>query len=175
MNLKEENEMKTKEEKDQKLYERVLNAKTPEEQIKMAIKNFKKDDQICSAILYLAPEVVGEGKSSTLVSTLDDEYGTLQGQLQLDMMTNVGMRNFLMELVDMYRENRCTDDIIEDAFYCCGKYDEWCDLSEKAEPQTFEYMRLIANDKFTNDQKKFERLRNYINARFKDGKEEEGK
>ncbi len=164
--------METENNKDQKAFEWVMNAKTPEERIKRAIKNFKSEDRICSAILYLAPEVVDEGKSTILFDTRDDDFGTLMGQLHMDMMTNVQFRNFLMEVVDGYREIRCSDDIIEDAFYCCGKIEEWYNLTEEAEPQTFEYLRLIANDKFTNDQQKFERLRKYIEVRYEDGKGE---
>ena len=173
MNPKKEEKMKTKEEKDQQAMEWVMNAKTPEERIKRAIKNFKSEDKICSAILYLAPEVVDVGKSTILFDTLDDDFGTLKGQMQMDMMSNVQFRTFLMEVVDGYRENRCPDDIIEDAFFYCGKHDKWCELSEKAEPQTFEYMRAIAEDKYATEELKWKRLRDYINARFKDGKEEE--
>ena len=165
--------MKTKEQKDREAYEWVLNAKTPEERIKRAIKNFKKDDKICSAILYLAPEVVDEGKSTIMFDTLDDDFGTLKGQLQMDMMTNVQFRTFLMEVVDGYRDVRCPDDIIEDAFYYCGMHDKWCELSEEADAPQLTYMRLIAGDKFSNEQKKWKRLRDYINQHYKDGKEVE--
>lgn len=165
--------MKTKEQKDREAYEWVLNAKTPEERIKRAIKNFKKDDKICSAILYLAPAVVDEGKSSILIDTINDDYSLLKGQLVMDMMSNVRTRSFLIEVVDMYRENRCSDDIIEDAFYWCGMHDKWCELSEKADAPQLTYMRLIAGDKYTNEQKKWERLRDYINQHYKDGKEVE--
>ena len=166
MNQKEENEMNTKEEKEQKLYERVVNAKTPEEKIKRAIKNFKREDKICSVILYLAPEVVGEGKSSILVSTLDDDYGTLSGQLQLDMMSNVRLRTFLMELVDMYRENRCEDDLIEDAFYWRDMHDVWCKLSEEKDYNILDALRQIAyNGKLSEDERML-CLGHYIDSHF---------
>lgn len=165
--------MKTKEQKDREGYEWVLNAKTPEERIKRAIKNFKKDDKICSAILYLAPAVVDEGKSSIMFDTLDDDFGTLKGQLQMDMMTNVQFRTFLMEVVDGYREVRCSDDIIEDAFYYCGMHDKWCELTEEADLPQLAYMRLIAGNKYSNEQKKWEGLRDYIDQHYKERKEEE--
>lgn len=165
--------MKTMEEKDRKAVERVLNAKTPEERIKMAIKNFKKENQICSAILYLAPEVVDEGKSSILIDTINDDYSLLQGQIVMDMMSNVHTRNFLMDTVDMYRENRCPDDIIEDAFFWCNMHDKWCELSEEKDAAALIDMRCIANNNQYSDNEKYDRLRIYILKTFVDGKEGE--
>ena len=165
--------MKTKEQRDREAYEWVLNAKTPEERIKRAIKNFKKDDKICSAILYLAPEVVDEGKSAIMFDTLDDDFGTLMGQLQMDMMTNVQFRNFLVQVVDGYRENRCSDDIIEDAFYCCDKLDIWNGLSEETDKARLGAMRVIADNKDMKEETKRKILRGYIERNFGGGKEEE--
>lgn len=165
--------MKTKEQKDREAYEWVLNAKTPEERIKRVIKNFKKDDKICSAILYLAPEVVDEGRSTIMIDTIDDDFGTLMGQLQMDMMTNVQFRNFLMEVVDGYREIRCSDDIIEDVFYSCDKLDIWNGLSEEADKARLGLMRVIADNKYTKEVTKRKVLRSYIERNFGDGKEVE--
>ena len=173
MNPKNEENMKTQEQKDCEAYEWVMNAKTPEERIKRTIKNFKKDDKISSVILYLAPAVVDVGKSTIMFDTLDDDFGTLKGQLQMDMMTNVQFRTFLMEVVDGYRDVRCPDDLIEDAFYYCGKHDKWCELTEKDDGPQLTYMRLVAGDNNTTEQKKWERLRAYINQHYKDGKEVE--
>lgn len=165
--------MKTMEEKDRKAVERVLNAKTPEKRIQAALKNFTKENQIYSAILYLAPEVVDEGKSSILIDTVNDDYSMLQGQIVMDMMSNVRTRNFLMEVVDMYRENRCPDDIIEDAFFWCNMHDKWCELSEEKDAPELATMRLIANNKNYSDDDKYDRLRIYILKTFVDGKEGE--
>ena len=165
--------MKTKEQRDQEAYEWVLNAKTPEERIKRAIKNFKKDDKICSAILYLAPAVVDEGKSTIMFDTLDDDFGTLMGQLQMDMMTNVQFRNFLMQVVDGYRETRSSDDIIEDVFYCCDKLDIWNGLSEETDKARLGAMRTIADNKDMKEETKRKILRSYIERNFGDGKEVE--
>lgn len=173
MNLKNEENMKIQEQKDREAYEWVLNAKTPEERIKRAIKNFKKDDKISSVILYLAPAVVDVGKSTIMFDTLDDDFGTLKGQLQMDMMTNVQFRTFLMEVVDGYRDVRCPDDLIEDAFYYCGKLDTWYGLSEKADINHFNAMYLILGNNNLNEQTKWEMLREYINTHFGGGKEEE--
>ena len=161
------------EEKDRKAVERVLNAKTPEARIKNAIKNFKKENQICSAILYLAPEVVDEGKSTILIDTINDDYSMLQGQIVMDMMSNVRTRNFLMDTVDMYRENRCSDDIIEDAFFWCNMHDKWCELSEKEDAAELKEMRLIAYNNKLSDNDKYDRLRIYILKTYVDEKEGE--
>ena len=165
--------MKTMEDKDRKAIERVLNAKTPEKRIQAALKNFVKENKIYSAILYLAPEVVDEGKSSILIDTVNDDYSMLQGQIVMDMMSNVRTRNFLMDTVDMYRENRCSDDIIEDAFFWCNMHDKWCELSEKEDAAELKDMRLIANNKKLSDNDKYDRLRIYILKTFEDGKEGE--
>lgn len=165
--------MKTMEDKDRKAIERVLNAKTPEERIKNAIKNFTKENRICSAILYLAPEVVDEGKSSILIDTVNDDYSMLQGQIVMDMMSNVRTRNFIMDTVDMYCENRCPDDIIEDAFFWCNMHDKWCELTEKEDAAELKEMRLIAFNKKLSDNDKYDRLRIYILKTFVDGREGE--
>lgn len=163
--------METMNEKDRKAIERVLNGKTPEARIKNAIKNFTKENRICSAILYLAPEVVDEGKSTILIDTVNDDYSMLQGQIVMDMMSNVRTRNFLMDTVDMYRENRCSDDIIEDAFFWCNMHDKWCELSEKEDAAVLKEMRLIAFNNKLSDNDKYDRLRIYILKNFTDGKE----
>ena len=89
------------------------------------------------------------------------------------MMSNVRTRNFLMDTVDMYRENRCSDDIIEDAFFWCNMHDKWCELSEKEDAAELKEMRLIAFNNKLSDNDKYDRLRIYILKTFVDGKEGE--
>lgn len=156
--------MMKKDKEDQKVIDSVMNAKTPEEKIKKALKAFTKEKQIYSAILYLAPEVVEQDESSFLITTAEPDLGTLSGQIQLDMMGNVELRNFLTELVDVYRSVRCPDDLIEDAFYYRGKLDVWNKISEGE--RCLEEMRRIANSKKLSDEEKIERLGAYIDRHF---------